>query len=339
MSSGEDVNKCDDVEDYMADISLFVKEDVTAMASKKQKAAFLSPSGAALKSTPSARAGNKRQRKAQQRQEKQAKEQLTEDSLRNEGLAAEIPSSNIGFKMLQRMGYQRGEALGKTKQGQVEPVAVEVKRGRMGLGREEEEKRRKAEKEVWAEQKRSMQIDKQREMGTAYKERAREQWENRRIAQDVGKCRGALAQLRGEDDILLPKKEVSKKDTQKKGEERYHQKQRGRFDRKNAVSSVSPHKKKELQLMSLKKSVCSPLSAMHADDSDAEEAAELLGVSEEGNTDEEEEEDEEEISLEVLNDLLDTLRAEFHFCIYCGVQYRSESELQEECPGRDADAH
>lgn len=42
----------------------------------------------------------------------------------------------IGFAMLQKMGYNPGKGLGKTEEGRVEPVAVEVKVDRAGLGRE-----------------------------------------------------------------------------------------------------------------------------------------------------------------------------------------------------------
>jgi hypothetical protein len=41
-----------------------------------------------------------------------------------------------GFAMLQKMGYNPGKGLGKTGEGRVEPVAVEIKVDRAGLGRE-----------------------------------------------------------------------------------------------------------------------------------------------------------------------------------------------------------
>ncbi len=61
---------------------------------------------------------------------------------RREGLEKRLDSSNKGFAMLQRMGYKAGEGLGKREEeggagkGRLEPIAVEVKADRGGLGRE-----------------------------------------------------------------------------------------------------------------------------------------------------------------------------------------------------------
>ena len=56
---------------------------------------------------------------------------------REEGLAQSIAEpSNKGFAMLAKMGYKAGSGLGKEGEGRLEPVGVEVKMGREGLGRD-----------------------------------------------------------------------------------------------------------------------------------------------------------------------------------------------------------
>jgi len=55
---------------------------------------------------------------------------------REEGLQKTIDSTNKGFEMLKKMGYKEGESLGKSQKGIVEPIPIEVKTNRMGIGRE-----------------------------------------------------------------------------------------------------------------------------------------------------------------------------------------------------------
>ncbi|KAI9280458.1 G-patch domain-containing protein [Sporodiniella umbellata] len=46
-----------------------------------------------------------------------------------------IPESNVGYKMLQRMGWKAGKGLGTSGQGRVDPVRVEMKDETLGLGK------------------------------------------------------------------------------------------------------------------------------------------------------------------------------------------------------------
>jgi len=43
--------------------------------------------------------------------------------------------------------------------------------------------------------------------------------------------------------------------------------------------------------------------------------------------------------VERLDRVLRYLRAEYHYCFWCGTQYKSSNEMQEECPGPDEDMH
>jgi len=43
--------------------------------------------------------------------------------------------------------------------------------------------------------------------------------------------------------------------------------------------------------------------------------------------------------VERLDRVLQYLRTEYHYCFWCGTQYKSSDEMQEECPGPDEDMH
>lgn len=60
---------------------------------------------------------------------------------REEGLNSAITSDNKGFAMLAKMGYKQGDAIGRNSNssgggGIVEPIPIQVKTNRAGLGRE-----------------------------------------------------------------------------------------------------------------------------------------------------------------------------------------------------------
>ena len=69
--------------------------------------------------------------------------ELMEDE-RQKGLANPLPSSNIGFKLLQKFGYSEGEGLGKDGQGIIEPLKVEKRPNKdfSGLGILERKRKR-----------------------------------------------------------------------------------------------------------------------------------------------------------------------------------------------------
>eukprot|EP00092_Neocalanus_flemingeri_P032419 GFUD01035258.1.p1 GENE.GFUD01035258.1~~GFUD01035258.1.p1 ORF type:complete len:313 (-),score=108.23 GFUD01035258.1:98-1036(-) len=58
-----------------------------------------------------------------------------EEENRKAGMAERLGPSNKGFDMLRRMGYKEGEGLGRDGEGRTEPVDIQVRRGKEGLGR------------------------------------------------------------------------------------------------------------------------------------------------------------------------------------------------------------
>ncbi|KAI8379803.1 uncharacterized protein BYT42DRAFT_614067 [Radiomyces spectabilis] len=97
------------------------------------------------------------ERRKQQLREQQKKGYIKprkqlEDEARQEGLKKTLDPSNKGAKMLMKMGFKHGMALGKETEGAlIEPIAIEQKLGRSGLGMATSLKRAR-EEEVKAEE-------------------------------------------------------------------------------------------------------------------------------------------------------------------------------------------
>jgi len=66
----------------------------------------------------------------ERRRQERERKQREEDARTMAGLAEAIPESNVGFRMLKQMGYDPGA------RGAAEPVGIEVRRSRAGLGAE-----------------------------------------------------------------------------------------------------------------------------------------------------------------------------------------------------------
>ncbi|KAK4282681.1 hypothetical protein QN277_014028 [Acacia crassicarpa] len=60
------------------------------------------------------------------------------DNVEQASLDSQITSSNIGFKLLQKMGW-KGKGLGKNEQGIIEPIKSGIRDPRLGVGKQEED--------------------------------------------------------------------------------------------------------------------------------------------------------------------------------------------------------
>ncbi|KAF7805021.1 G patch domain-containing protein 8 [Senna tora] len=60
------------------------------------------------------------------------------DNVEQASLDTQLTSSNIGFKLLQKMGW-KGKGLGKNEQGIIEPIKSGMRDPRLGVGKQEED--------------------------------------------------------------------------------------------------------------------------------------------------------------------------------------------------------
>lgn len=77
----------------------------------------------------------KKQRIDEEHRNAQKPLHVIECERREEGLSQAISSDNKGFEMLAKLGYKAGDALGRSTAAASEPIKIEVKADRGGLGK------------------------------------------------------------------------------------------------------------------------------------------------------------------------------------------------------------
>ncbi|WVZ92243.1 hypothetical protein U9M48_038324 [Paspalum notatum var. saurae] len=175
-------------EDYMGDLSHFLPLSPPSSPSSSLGRRKQPPTQAQAPAQGRAKRGKGVPWQERRRQERERK-QREEDARTMSGLAEAIPESNVGFRMLKQMGYDP-----KSRAAAAEPVGIEIRRSRAGLGAEpvvdpapaHVEKPREA-----VERERRLQD----EMAVELRARKSTQWKGRRVVWDYRKAETALAQL------------------------------------------------------------------------------------------------------------------------------------------------
>lgn len=200
----------DEEEDYMGDLSkLLPPEDTSSSKSMSKKVP--------ANKTPAVQSSNKKPKTfhwQEQRRRDRERKQLEEDEQTLARIEAPIPQSNIGFKLLKQMGYTPGAALGKEGSGLAEPVGLEIRRSRAGIGRQDPIKEKVKQEEIRAEKKRSHQEALMEEFGS----RQKLQWRSRRIVINYNKAKAALDQLENKE-VVEPEKDNEEEGEQEEEEE------------------------------------------------------------------------------------------------------------------------
>ncbi|XP_059292377.1 uncharacterized protein LOC132045817 [Lycium ferocissimum] len=183
-------------EDYMADLSHFLPLEASSLPTK--------PSAKTVSNKPVVSDKKRKMLNWQERKKlKREQKQIEEDQKTLVNLESAIPESNIGFKMLKQMDYTPGSALGKEGSGRSEPVGLEIRRGRAGIGKEDdkvEKMRREMEK---ADRDRRTQEELMETFGSHLKER----WKEKRIVSNFHKAEAVLAQLENREVVEEKKEE------------------------------------------------------------------------------------------------------------------------------------
>ncbi|CAL9025984.1 unnamed protein product [Prunus brigantina] len=185
-------------DDYMGDLSQFLTPEASGPPGLLSKKISNGKNQSIQPSKKKSKALNwQEQRKLDREKKQQEEDEKTLAKIE----AAPIPQSNIGFKLLKQMGYTPGSALGKEGSGQAEPVKIDIRRSRAGIGREDphKEKRKREEIRTWAE-RRNEQV-----MMEEFGSRKKSQWRSRRVVVNFKKAQAALDQLENKE-VVPPEK-------------------------------------------------------------------------------------------------------------------------------------
>lgn len=217
--------------------------------------------------------------------------------------------------MLSKLGYTPGSALGApgNKNAVLEPIGVELKEDRSGIGLLNE-KKRKFREEVEVKE----QAEKAEEVG--FRERVAREREQKRIE---GLLAGAMRVLEGleenADEAQEPKTEKKKVDVLYRGlvrqRQEHERERRARYDLHQSLSRNATYEKEDDD----------DRLAFGMQEEDLDEADDELHAFE---------------SLEPeerLQRLIDALREKWWYCFWCKCRY--ENEAMDGCPGKSEDDH
>ncbi|XP_018010416.1 G patch domain-containing protein 11 isoform X2 [Hyalella azteca] len=119
-----------------------------------------------------------------------------------DGLNSALGESNKGFAMLMKMGYKPGTSLGDKGGGCVEPIKVELKGDRGGLGLKQmlmEKKREKEQRYLAKMKKLALEFD-----PDVFRERKRQENMGKQLEADLARCQRVCFTLDSDNGIEEP---------------------------------------------------------------------------------------------------------------------------------------
>lgn len=234
--------------------------------------------------------------------------------------------------MMAKFGFKQGDALGKSEGARREPIRVNVKDDRAGIGIESEKKRKF--REQFAEAERLAKRSKEEEGD--YLEMRRQEQKEKKLQRDLDSAQRTAERLfekAAEESSTLKDGERPLKDINVLW--------RGRA--RNRVEA----KREKQQRRELNDSIASRLPTLANEDDDDDDSTVAQGrdlapfytTLENDLVDEDPELAEFEALpvAERLQKLVTFLREEYQYCIYCGYQY-PDAEM-DDCPGPTEEDH
>ncbi|EFJ48305.1 hypothetical protein VOLCADRAFT_91078 [Volvox carteri f. nagariensis] len=135
-----------------------------------------------------------------------------EKAIREAGLQQPLDSGNKGYALLQKMGFEAGKGLGSTSAGRSDPLPLDIKAGRAGLGVDEQRKRERQERQRQEELDRVKRARLVSEAQNRYQDTARAAyaarltvrhlWQAWRVAEHLDEQHAAAALKQGRSETL-----------------------------------------------------------------------------------------------------------------------------------------
>eukprot|EP01121_Diplochlamys_sp_Union-15-3_P018074 TRINITY_DN6502_c0_g1_i1.p1 TRINITY_DN6502_c0_g1~~TRINITY_DN6502_c0_g1_i1.p1 ORF type:complete len:253 (+),score=55.27 TRINITY_DN6502_c0_g1_i1:41-760(+) len=136
---------------------------------------------------------------------------------REKGLNEPIPETNKGFKLLEKMGYKKGMGLGRQGTGIIDPLSLEIKTSKTGLGKDDFKKKQEELFKI-----RNKLIDKQKEtqrrkVELSYNDRMRSKFEDKKSISHVTQLISISKQLdiqenKSDNPLMVEFDELEKED-------------------------------------------------------------------------------------------------------------------------------
>ncbi|KAG9188690.1 G-patch-domain-containing protein [Alternaria panax] len=289
------------------------------------------PKGPKFETSLQRAARKRKEGEARARQKTKAEKQEEAEAAREAALATALPETNKGFKMMAKFGFKQGDALGKSDDARKEPIRVNPKDDRGGIGLESEKKRKF--REQFEEADRLAKRAKEEEGD--YLEIMRQEQKEKKAQRDLDNAQRTAERLsdkKTEEEGATDPSEKPLKDINVLWRVRARRRAEGKRDKQ--------------QRRELNNSISSRLPTLAAeDDDDDSKIAQGRDLTPFYTTLEHELEDEDpELAefealpvAERLQKVLVHLREEYRYCLYCGYEY-PDAEM-EGCPGVTEEEH
>ena len=288
----------------------------------------------------------RKQREAEARAHPKSKEELAleAEKFRQKALETAISTESKGARMMAKLGYKPGNTLGAAtnSDARLEPIGLEMKEGREGIGALSEKKRKFREDVERAEAGEK----KRKEDEGEYRERVARERDEKRCE---GMWWGAMKVMEGLDNPNAQEATDKTEQVSEAGRPEQNSKNAKKVTGRKAPLSYRPLKldREEKEAEKRRRYDLSQSLSRNATYDDPDEDArdrQALGqeVEDIDGYDEVDEELQAYLLLSFkdrLQKVVNELRETWAYCFWCKYQYGDRDEMDRDCPGESEDEH